>query len=59
MSRVLFKRRCRDEWRRLNPRFVQSDASLGEVFWSACRESGYVFFAPLRMLWWLLLNSWR
>ena len=59
MSRAPFMRRCRDEWQRLNPRFVRSDGSLAEVFWDACREGVYGFFAPLRLLWWLFMTAWK
>lgn len=59
MSRAPFIRRCREEWQRLNPTFVRSDASLRDVFFCACREGAYGFFAPLRFLWWLLLSAWK
>lgn len=59
MNWALFVRRCREEWQRLNPTFVRSDASLSESFWGGCREGVYGFFAPLRLLWWLLVTCWR
>ena len=59
MSRASFMTRCRDEWQRLNPRFVRPDASLAEVFWDGCREGVYGLFAPLRLIWWLLLSAWK
>ena len=47
------------EWRRLNPVFVQPQDSIIRLFMSGCREGLYGFFAPLRLLWWLLWRSWR
>lgn len=59
MSRKHFRQRLRAEWQRLNPRFVLPEHSLGQCFVAACREGLYGFFAPLRLLWWLVTRSWK
>lgn len=54
-----FQQRFRQEWVRLNPRLVKPGDSLTQVFVGACRETLPGFFAPIRMLWWLLVRCWR
>lgn len=59
MNRPPFPQRLRDEWLRLNPRFVKAEDSLGRSFLGGLREGLQGFFAPLRLLWWLVTRSWK
>lgn len=59
MTRKLFRERCRAEWNRLNPRSVGENDSPGRALLLAARDGGIGYFAPLRLIWWLLVRSWR
>ena len=54
-----FQMRLHTEWRRLNPSFVNADATLWQSFKGGCIEGFWGFFAPARLLWWLLIAGWR
>jgi hypothetical protein len=56
---MTFKDKWLTEWRRLNPKYARPDDNLRQVFGHAFQEGLPAYFAPLRMLWWLLLRSWR
>ena len=58
MTRKLFRERCRAEWKRLNPRYVGEDDTPGRALMQAAREGVIGYFAPLRLIWWLLIRSW-
>ena len=59
MTPKLFRERCRAEWKRLNPRYVGEDDTPGRALLLAAREGGIGYFAPLRLIWWLQIRSWR
>jgi hypothetical protein len=59
MNRKSFQARLQEEWQRLNPRFVSMDDSLRQSFLTGLREGFHGFWAPLRLLWWLLTRSWK
>ncbi len=59
MNRPPFHKRLQEEWRRLNPRFTSKDDSLRQSFLGGLREGFHGFWAPLRLLWWLLTRLWK
>ena len=59
MTQSTFRIRCRDEWRRLNPKYIKADAGVLATVLAAGREAVPGYFAPLRFLGWLLVKSWR
>lgn len=59
MAQRSFCERFMEEWRRLTPASVPQDASMLSAFRSSLREGTSYFFAPLRLLWWLVTKSWR
>lgn len=54
-----FQQRLRDEWQRLNPRYVKPEDSIWQSFLGGLREGLQGFFAPLRLFWWLVTRSWK
>lgn len=50
----MFKDEFSVEWKRLNPKHVKPDDGLWATFVGAARETVPGFFAPLRMLWWVI-----
>lgn len=56
---MTFKEQWLGEWRRLNPKYVRPDDNLRQQFWHAFLEGLPAYFAPLRMLWWILKGGWR
>lgn len=54
-----FRERCRAEWQRLNSRYVGEDDTPERALVQAAREGILGYFAPLRLIWWLLIRSWQ
>ncbi len=54
-----FRHRLADEWRRLTPATLSSEASMNETFCESLRHGAATYFAPLRLLWWIFVRSWR
>ena len=59
MDNPTFRQRCRNEWQRLNPTYGNAEDGFSRAFFAAFRETVPGYFAPLRFLWWLVVNSWR
>lgn len=59
MNKPPFQRRLRNEWQRLNPRYVKPEDTFWQSFLGGLREGLQGFFAPLRLLWWLVTRSWK
>lgn len=59
MTPSTFRQRCRNEWRRLNPRYVEENDGAFTVFLATWRETVPGYVAPVRFVWWLLVKSWR
>jgi hypothetical protein len=53
-GRAMFKDDFWQEWRRLNPRCIRPEDGLRVVFFKGFHAGLFGYFAPLRMLWWLL-----
>ena len=58
MGNDSFRQRLADEWRRLTPA-ASSEASMSEALCESLRHGVALYFAPLRLLWWILVRSWR
>ena len=52
-----FKRAAVAEWSRLNPRYVRPGDDIRATFVIGFREGLHAYFAPLRMLFWLVSYS--
>ncbi len=59
MTHSSFRQRCRTEWQRLHPPSTRANDGVFATLLSACRESVPGYFAPVRFLWWLVVDSWR
>ena len=55
----MFKGEFSAEWTRFNPKHVKPGDGLWATFVGAARETVPGFFAPLRMLWWVMLYAAR
>lgn len=54
-----FKARYLAEWNRLNPRSVSASDIPVRAFLHAMQDGAVGYFAPLRLLAWFVLRSWR
>lgn len=58
-----FERAAVAEWSRLNPRYVRPGDGIRGTFVIGFREGLHAYFAPLRMLFWLVSHAvksaWR
>lgn len=54
-----FFQKSQIEWARLNPKFVKQGDNFRTIFVKALREGAFGFFAPVRLFWWLIIQSWR
>lgn len=59
MATSSFRQRLAEEWCRLTPTRLPQNASFPEALRHGLRQGAYGYFAPLRLLWWLLIRSWR
>lgn len=56
---MLIRDSIRAEWRRVYPGVPLRSDTLWGHFCKGCREGLAWYFAPLRLVWWILRGGWR
>lgn len=54
----MFKDEIKTEWRRLNPVYTCADDGFFKAMWNASRETLPGYFAPARLVCWMLKRIW-